>query len=141
MKKASRLLAAGAVAGGVMAKTLSVGKRKLPPRAKRGAFAATGKVPRCAQNDSGRGTLSPAYIDHHAAPYFSFEDFWGQRHQIRKSRFAHRAVELVERQVGAEPPPGLLARRLGQHHRIDAVDADATQDEGQDRTGERRAAG
>src|SRR5215217_7010452 len=54
MKKASRLLAAGAVAGGVLAETLSVGKRKLSPRAKRGAFAAAGKVPRCARDDSGR---------------------------------------------------------------------------------------
>ncbi len=56
MKNASRLLAAGAVFGGVIGGPLE-------------------------QNELGV-TLSLVYVDNHAATYFSFEDFWGQRHQI-----------------------------------------------------------
>src|SRR6185437_6632143 len=67
------------------------------------------------------GFLSLVHVDDHAAAYFSFEDFWAQRRQVAEAGLAHRAVELVERQVTAESPPRLLARRLGQHHRIDAV--------------------
>src|SRR5579871_3626527 len=101
MKKASRLLATGLASGGVIGDLCT-----------------------------GVGlTLSLVHVDHHATAYFSLEDFWGECGQVGKRRLAHRGVELVERQVGAEAPPRLLARCLGQHHRVDAVDRNATQDE------------
>src|SRR5258708_6422956 len=86
MKKASRLLAAGLAVGGVMAVPLE-NTRSVSSRAQRGIYTdphrslattdqhrslATLRVTNGAEN------LSLVDVDHHAAAYVSFEDFWGR---------------------------------------------------------------
>src|SRR5215468_2422037 len=68
-------------------------------------------------------------IDYDAAAGPALEDLTRELRQVAEPDHARHGIELFHRQIPHDPRPGGLAPRLRAHHRIDAEQFDATQQE------------